>query len=54
MNLKPRTRRYLYRVSIAVLALAAFYGIVAQDAVPVVTGLITAVLAIADVNINDD
>lgn len=53
MNLKPSTRRYLYRVSIAVLALAAFYGIVAQDAVPVITGLITAVLAIADVNVSD-
>lgn len=54
MNLKPSTRRYLYRVSIAVLTLAAFYGIVTQDAVPVVTGLITAVLAIADVNVSDD
>ena len=54
MNLKPQTRRYLYRVSIAVLVLAAFYGVVAQDAVPVITGLITAVLAIADVNVNDD
>lgn len=54
MNLKPQTRRYLYRVSIAVLALAAFYGVITQDAVPVVTGLVTAVLAIADVNVNDD
>lgn len=54
MNLKPQTRRYLYRVSIAVLALAAFYGAITQDAVPVVTGLITAVLAVADVNVNDN
>ena len=54
MNLKPQVRRYLYRISIAVLALAAFYGIVAQDAVPVITGLITAVLAVADVNVRDD
>ena len=54
MNLKPQTRRYLYRVSIAVLAAAAFYGVVTQDAVPVITGLITAVLAIADVNISDN
>lgn len=54
MNLKPQTRRYLYRISIAVLALAAFYGVIAQDAIPVITGLVTAVLAIADVNVNDD
>ena len=54
MNLKPQTRRYLYRVSIAVLALAAFYGVITQDAVPVVTGLVTAVLAVADVNVNDN
>ena len=54
MNLTPKTRRYLYRVSIAVLALAAFYGIITQDAVPVVTGLITAVLAVADVNVDGD
>lgn len=54
MNLTPRTRRYLYRVSIAVLALAAFYGVITQDAVPVITGLVTAVLAVADVNVNDD
>ena len=54
MNFKPATRRYLYRVSIAVLVLAAFYGVVTQDAVPVITGLITAVLAVADVNVNDD
>lgn len=54
MNLKPQTRRYLYRVSIAVLALAAFYGVVAQDAVPVITGLVTAVLAVADVNVSDN
>lgn len=54
MNLKPQTRRYLYRVSIAILMLAAFYGVVAQDAVPVITGLVTAVLAVADVNVNDD
>ena len=54
MSLTPNTRRYLYRISIAVLALAAFYGIVAQDAVPVITGLVTAVLAVADVNVRDD
>jgi len=54
MNLKQNTRRYLYRVSIAVLALAAFYGIITQDAVPVVPGLVTAVLAVADVNVNDN
>lgn len=54
MNLKPQTRRYLYRVSIAVLGLAAFYGVITQDAVPVVTGLVTAVLAVADVNVNDN
>lgn len=54
MSLKPQTRRYLYRVSIAVLALGAFYGVITQDAVPVVTGLVTAVLAVADVNVNDN
>lgn len=51
--LKPTTRRYLYRVTCAGLAVAAFYGIVAQEAVPVLTSLAIAVLAVADANVPD-
>ena len=50
---KPTTRRYLYRVTCAGLAVAAFYGIVTQEAVPVLTSLAIAVLAVADANVPD-
>lgn len=50
---KPATRRHLYRVTIAGLAVAAFYGIVAQEAVPVLTSLAIAVLAVADANVSE-
>lgn len=50
---RPTTRKYLYRVACAGLAVAAFYGIVAQQAVPVLTSLVIAVLAVADANVPD-
>lgn len=48
---KPAARKYLYRVTMAGLAVAAFYGIIAQEAIPVLTGLAVAVLAVADANV---
>ena len=51
---KPTARRYLYRVTCAGLAVAAFYGIVAREAVPVLTSLAIAVLAVADANVPDE
>lgn len=50
---KPAARKYLYRVTMAGLAVAAFYGVIAQDAVPVLTGLAVAVLAVADANVTE-
>ena len=47
--LKPSGRKYLYRVAIAGLAVAAFYGIISQEAVPVLTSL-----TIADANVPDE
>ena len=52
--LKPSGRKYLYRVAIAGLAVAAFYGIISQEAVPVLTSLVIAVLAVADANVPDE
>lgn len=51
--MSPTSRRYLYRVTIAGLAVAAFYGIISQEAVPVLTSLAIAVLAVADANVPD-
>ena len=48
---KPAARKYMYRVTIAGLAVAAFYGIIAQEAIPVLTSLAIAVLAVADANV---
>ena len=48
---RPDARRYMYRVTIAGLAVAAFYGIIAQEAIPVLTSLAIAVLAVADANV---
>lgn len=49
----PETRSYLYRVSIAVIALLAVIGIVSQELLPAVIGLAGAVFAIsvADSNV---
>lgn len=49
--LKPSARKYLYRVTMAGLAVAAFYGVIAQEAIPVLTSLAIAVLAVADANV---
>lgn len=49
----PETRSYLYRVSIAVIALLAVTGVVTQELLPAVIGLAGAVFAIsvADANV---
>lgn len=52
--LKPSGRKYLYRITIAGLAVAAFYGIISQEAVPVLTSLAIAVLAVADANVPNE
>lgn len=52
--LKPTGRKYLYRIAIAGLAVAAFYGIISREAVPVLTSLTIAVLAVADANVPDE
>lgn len=52
--LSPAGRKYLYRVTIAGLAVAAFYGIISQEAVPVLTSLAIAVLAVADANVPNE
>lgn len=52
--MSPASRRYLYRITIAGLAVAAFYGIISQEAVPVLTSLAIAVLAVADANVPDE
>lgn len=43
----PETRSYLYRVSIAVIALLAVVGIVSQELLPAVIGLAGAIFAIS-------
>lgn len=52
--MKPAGRKYLYRITIAGLAVAAFYGIISKEAVPVLTSLAIAVLAVADANVPDE
>lgn len=49
----PQTRRYLYRVSLALITLLATLGVVSQEVLPAIVGLIAAVFAIsiADGNI---
>lgn len=48
-----QTRRYLYRVSIALITLLAVLGIVSQEVLPAIVGLVAAVFSItlADGNI---
>lgn len=53
---KPKTRHWLYRVAIAVLSLLAGIGIVTEELVPLIIGVIGAILAVgvADGNVPED
>lgn len=42
--LTPRVRAWLYRVAVAVLALAAFYGLLADESIALWVGLVAAFL----------
>lgn len=52
MNIK--TRKYIYRICIAVASLATVLGIAKQEIVTAVLPVITAVLALADANVPDE
>lgn len=40
------TRAYIYRVALAVLALLAFYGVVSEEEIPLIIGVIGALLPV--------
>ena len=48
------TRKYIYRICIAVASLATVLGIAKQEIVTAVLPVITAVLALADANVPDE
>jgi hypothetical protein len=48
---KQKTRAYIYRVALAVLALAAIYGLVGPGEVEGITTLVESVLAIGAVGL---
>ena len=52
MNIK--TRKYIYRICIAVASLATVLGIAKQEIVTAVLPVVTAVLALADANVPDE
>ena len=52
MNIK--TRKYIYRICIAVASLATVLGIAKQEIVTAVLPVITAVLALADANVPEE
>jgi hypothetical protein len=52
MNIK--TRKYIYRICIAVASLATVLGIAKQEVVTAVLPVITAVLALADAHVPDE
>lgn len=52
MNIK--TRKYIYRIGIAVASLATAIGIVKQEVVTAIMPVFTAVLAMADANVPDE
>lgn len=49
-----KTRKYIYRICIAVASLATVLGIAKQEIVTAVLPVITAVLALADANVPDE
>lgn len=52
MNIK--TRKYIYRICIAVASLATVLGIAKQEVVTAILPVVTAVLALADANVPDE
>lgn len=52
MNVK--TRKYIYRICIAMASLATVLGIVKQEVVTAILPVVTAVLALADANVPDE
>ena len=52
MNIK--TRKYIYRICIAVASLATVLGIAKQEIVTAVLPVVTAVLALADANVPEE
>lgn len=49
-----KTRKYIYRICIAVASLATVLGIAKQEVVTAVMPVVTAVLALADANVPDE
>ena len=52
MNIK--TRKYIYRIMIALAGLLTVVGVVKQEIVTAAMPLVTAVLALADANVPDE
>ena len=52
--MKGKTRKYIYRICMAVGSLAIALGIARQEVVTAVLPVITAVLALADANVPDE
>ena len=49
-----KTRKYIYRICIAVASLATVLGIVKQEIVTAILPVVTAVLALADAHVPDE
>lgn len=49
-----KTRKYIYRICIAVASLATVLGVAKQEIVTAVLPVITAVLALADANVPEE
>lgn len=49
-----KTRKYIYRICIAVASLATVLGVAKQEVVTAVLPVITAVLALADANVPEE
>lgn len=49
-----KTRKYIYRICIAVASLATVLGIAKQEVVTAVLPVVTAVLALADAHVPDE
>lgn len=49
-----KTRKYIYRICIAVASLATVLGIAKQEVVTAVLPVVTAVLALADANVPEE
>lgn len=49
-----KTRKYIYRICIAVASLATVLGIAKQEVVTAILPVVTAVLALADAHVPDE